>query len=276
MLLRMLSAVLAAGLLLSEVPVPAAEPPVLPILMYHEVKHDRLGKDVITPAEFESDLVYLQREGYTPITFAEVLAFVYAGAPLPPKPIMLSFDDGYLSNYVHVLPLLKKHQVKIVLSIIGKSTDEFTQIPSDDLRFAHVSWDQLREMADSGLVELQNHTYNLHRYDGGCRGCTRMAGESEADYAHRLSSDLEKLQENLYAAFGRAPVAFAYPYGLQSELTEGTLRELGFLATLTCDFGVNRLSQDPDCLFGLKRICRVHGKKLDKLLSEAYHTLRAA
>ena len=78
----------------------AADPVLLPIIMYHEVKPNKSGKDAIQPWEFEADLKWLADNGYTTIVMADLIAYVRDGTPLPEKPIILSFDDGYYNNYV--------------------------------------------------------------------------------------------------------------------------------------------------------------------------------
>ena len=82
------------------------------------------------------------------------------------------------------------------------------------------------------------------------------------------------MQERVRDELGTTPDTFAYPYGKYSDLSEGILRELGFRASLTCDFGMNLLTRDPDCLMGMKRVCRSHGADLDALLDEAYESLK--
>lgn len=274
---KMLAALLAAVLL--SVPARAAEPEDavrLPVLMYHEVKNGRSGKDAIQPGEFEGDLQYLRDNGYTTVTIRDLIGYVYGGAALPARPVVLSFDDGYWNNYLYVLPLLKKYGDRIVLSVIGKNADDFSLYPGKSIDYAHSTWDQLREMRDTGLVELQNHTYDLHGYTRSRIGCRQGPGESDAAYERRLTEDVERLQERMEEMVGEAPVAFAYPYGAYSSLTDDILYELGFRATLTCDFGMNLLTRDPDCLFRLRRICRSHGASLEKLLAQAEQALTRA
>jgi peptidoglycan/xylan/chitin deacetylase (PgdA/CDA1 family) len=150
-------------------------------MMYHEVKTYKTGKDVITPYEFESDLKYLQSNNYNTITMAQLIDYVDNGTELPENPIILSFDDGYLNNYVYAYPLVKKYDMKMVLSIIGKSTDDFTRIPDDDLDYSHVTWMQINEMTDSGCVEIQNHSYNLHKITKGSTGRKQKRGETLLD-----------------------------------------------------------------------------------------------
>jgi len=78
---------------------------VVPILMYHEVKPYKTGKDVVTPYEIESDLKYLKDNQYTTITMLDLIDYINKKKELPAKPVVLSFDDGYLNNYVYVYPL---------------------------------------------------------------------------------------------------------------------------------------------------------------------------
>ena len=273
---RILFLLLSAFSLLFSSPSPEEASVLLPILMYHDVSHANPGKDVVTPEELRSDLLWLREQGYQPVTMALVIAWVDGGAPLPPRPVVLSFDDGYTSACDRVLPLLRELEMPMVLSVIAGSADEFSAYPQGKVRYAHAAWPQLRELAGSGLAELQNHSYDLHRSLGGGRGwgCDRLPGESRGAYEERLAADVLLAQERIWAEAGQKPAVFTYPYGRYGEESEELLRELGFRATLTCDFGVNRLSRDPDCLFGLKRICRSHGADLPALLEEANATLK--
>ena len=255
-------------------PAAAEEPVILPILMYHDVSFDHPGKDVVTPEELRADLAWLREAGYSPVTMAQVIACADGISPLPPKPIVLSFDDGYTSAYDRVLPLLREMDMPIVLSVIAGSADEFSAYAPGKVRLAHAVWPQLRELADSGLVELQDHSYGLHRAQGSAWGCDRLPGESRSAYAERLAADVLLAQERIWEETGRKCEVFTYPYGRYSAESEELLRELGFRATLTCDFGVNRISGEEDCLFGLRRICRSHGADLPALLEEACHSLK--
>jgi Predicted xylanase/chitin deacetylase len=229
---------------------------------------------VITPYEFESDLKYLSSNNYTAITMNQLVDYACYGKSIPEKPIILSFDDGYLDNYRYVYPLLKKYRMKVVLSIIGKNTDDFTRVPDDNLAYSHVTWPQLSEMIDSGYIEVQNHTYNLHSNKNGRIGCRQMSGESDAHYEQVLSEDLLKCQDEIKSMTGVTPNTFTYPYGEISRNTDSILKKLGFKATLSCKYGVNVIRREPDSLFDLKRICRLHGKNLEKTIKEGMETLR--
>ena len=101
-------------------PPPALEKPV-PIVMYHKISVSQrsLGKHVIAPEELEADLRYLTENGYETVFMADLIAFVHEGRPLPDKPIVLTFDDGYYNNYSKGMPLLEQYDMKMVLSVIS-------------------------------------------------------------------------------------------------------------------------------------------------------------
>ena len=246
----------------------------LPIIMYHEVKSFKLGKDVISAYEFENDLKFYSENNYNTITISQLIAYVYEGKALPENPIILSFDDGYLNNYVNVLPLLKKYNSKIVLSVIGKDTDDFTKTRVSNLDYSHMTWDQLNLMINSGFVEVQNHSYNLHSSKSKRRGCLQMWGETLNHYFQVLSDDISKFQEKILKSTGVTPTTFTYPFGYFTKASESIIKKLGFKATFTCKYGINLIQRNPDDLFGLKRICRSHGKSIKNIIKSGMATLK--
>lgn len=247
----------------------------VPIIMYHEIKTFKLGKDVISPAEFESDLKYLKENNYNTITLTELIDYVNEDGALPENPIILTFDDGYLSTYKYAFPLIKEYDMKIVFSIIGKNTDDFTQIPDDNIDYSHVTWDQVNEMIQSGKVEIQNHTYNLHYDSAGPRyGVLPNSSESSDEYEQALKEDIYKLQMEIIAHTGRLPNTFTYPYGKLNDSSETVIKGLKFQASLSCDYGINIITKDPECLYKLKRVIRSHGDTMENVLNKAYKTVK--
>ena len=246
----------------------------VPIIMYHHVKNTGLGKDVISPYEFESDLIYLTENNYNTITMTDLINYVYYDEKLPENPIILTFDDGLYNTYKNVFPLLKKYNKKIVLSIIGKSVDDFAKVNDKNIRYAHVTWDEIKEMVDSGLVEIQNHSYNLHKISNGRYGCYQKKNESFILYEEFLSKDILTLQEKVKEVINFEPNTFTYPYGRYNENTNIIIKKLGFKATLSVKFGVNLITKDPEKLYDLKRICRSHNQSIEKMIKEGMETLK--
>jgi len=247
----------------------------VPIMMYHQVKNNGLGKDVISPNEFENDLKFLSENNYNTITMTELIAYVYDGKQIPENPIILSFDDGYLTTYKYVFPLLKKYNMKIVLSIIGKSTDDFSRVKDENISYSHLTWDQILEMVESGLVEIQNHSYNLHNNRNGRYGCSQKNNECLTEYEKFLEEDIMKLQSKVQSVINEAPSTFTYPFGRYNNDTETIVKKLGFKATLSVTYGINVIKRgEPDSLYELKRICRSHNQSLSKLIKEGMKTLK--
>ena len=231
----------------------------LPILMYHHILKDsaRQGKYVISPEELEQDLIYLKKNGYETVTAEDVIHFVYEGTPLPEKPIMLTFDDGYYSNFVYAYPLLKQYNMKGVLFIIGQYTDEYSKSGEENPNYSHVTWERCREMIKDGTMELQNHTYGMHSFATDRQGSSKGKGETLWQYHFALSQDLKKLQTRFQEETGYVPRGFAYPFGIVSPESVEVLKELGFLAAFTSNEGVNLISSDnPQGLYRLKRYLR--------------------
>jgi peptidoglycan/xylan/chitin deacetylase (PgdA/CDA1 family) len=236
----------------------------VPIVMYHSVMKNskQIGKYVITPTVFENDLKYLKDHGYSSVNMTDLINYVYNGAELPEKPVIITFDDGNLNNYLYGKPLLEKYEMKAVISIIGKYSEAFSETPppTSDPYYAHVSWSQIKEMSDSGYFEIQNHTYNLHSITKKRNGAKKNKGESIENYRNLLISDISKLQNKITDVTGVTPNTFTYPYGSISKESTAILKELGFKATLTCFEGVNIINKNKsDVLYGLKRNNRPYG-----------------
>ncbi len=244
----------------------------VPILMYHHILKDskRWNKYIIGPGLFEEDLRYLSENGYTTITVQDLIDYVYSDKPLPEKPVMLTFDDGYYNNYLYAYPLLKQYNMKAVISIIGSQTDLYSESGERNGNYTHVTWDDVNEMLASGLVEIQNHTYDMHTNKNGRDGTKRRKGESEEAYKDALWNDLERLQQGMKEHTGYVPRAFTYPFGSVSKESYSVIRDLGFLATLSCSTGTNRITSDPDCLYLLRRYLRPSGKSSEQFFSEIF------
>ena len=255
-----LCSALCAAAVITVNAVTAEEGVEIPVVMYHSVLKDeaRHGKYVISPAEFESDLNYLKTHGYTTILMEDLIAYTQGGK-LPEKPVLLTFDDGYYNNYLYAFELAKQYQSKFVISPIGFYADQYTNTPDENAYYSHATWEELKEMADSGLVEVQNHSYNLHKSEGGRLGVKKVGGETEQQYETMLSGDLLKAQEEIERHVGRKPTTFVYPFGALSKGTPEIVRKLGFSATLSCEEKTSRVTRDPESLYDLGRYLRVSG-----------------
>lgn len=240
----------------------------VPILMYHSILKDikRSGKYVITPTEVEDDLKFLKENGYTTVFMQDLIDYANGNGTLPAKPVVLTLDDGYYNNYSYVYPLLQKYQAKAVISIVGTYTDAYTETKDENPAYAHLSWENVKEMQESGLVEFQNHTYNMHQNDKGRSGCKKKRGESDEQYREVLTKDIGKLQQEMQEHLGFTAAVFTYPYGSVSEASYPILKDMGFQSTLSCQEGMNYITQNPEDLFMLKRYLRSSKRSAKEIL----------
>lgn len=204
------------------------------ILMYHSLLKDpaRHGKYVVSPDLFESDLKYLKELGYSFVGIQELIDFVYSGAPLPKKSVVITFDDGYYNNYLYAYPLLEKYDAKMVISVIGKYTDLYDG-EKPNAYYSHVTWDMINEMLASGRVEIGNHTYSMHT-NGERRGSKKIKSETDEHYSKILTEDIGKLQAEMFEHTGTYPSVYTYPFGAISNASFGIIADMGFLASLSC------------------------------------------
>ncbi len=231
----------------------------LPIIMYHSIlkANKSKGKFVISPRTFEEDLKYIKDNGYTTIVMQDLIDYIYENKDLPEKPIMLTFDDGYYNNYLYAFPLLKDYHCKIVLSPIGKQCDIYSENKDKNPNYAHCSWDNLKEMKDSGLVEIQNHSYNMHTITKNRRGCKKNKNESLEHYQNAFCNDINLMQSKVEDILDITPTTFVFPFGAVSKCSLDILHQLGFKATLSCEGKINKLTKNPESLYGLYRILRL-------------------
>ena len=211
----------------------------LPVLMYHHMVPDgqECNSMAVTPSKFRSDLEWLRDHGYTTVLPRELAA----GDPLPEKPVLITFDDGYTSNYELLFPILKEYGMKAVISIITCMPD----IPAGNF----CSWDMHREMTASGLVEIGSHTYRLHNLGdqggnfvpNGVNGIQRDPAESDAEFRSRVLDDIQKSHDRIEAELGTELTCFAYPFGVTEPAAQALLEEL-FPVTLVTRSGTADLA----------------------------------
>ena len=242
----------------------------LPVLMYHLILKNpgSSNKFIVSQNVFEEDLKYIKSHGYTTILVQDLIDYTENKKDLPEKPILLTFDDGAFNNYLYAFPLAKKYEAKFVFSPIAKEAERYTKAHDENPTYSHANWEKISEMSKSNLVEIQNHTYNMHSNKKSRIGCTKKQNESTEEYKQKLSEDIKKSQELIFKNTGFTPTAFFYPYGAKSDCSEEILKSLGFKATFLCESKVNIISRNPECLFGLKRFIRPPGVATEKIFSK--------
>lgn len=232
----------------------------VPIIMYHSILKNTKseGKYVVTPEVFEKDMQYLINNGYQAVFVSELSDYVRNNTPLPEKPVIITLDDGYYNNYVYALPILKKYNMKASIAVVGKFTDIFSQADSHNANYSHLTWEDIKEIANSGYVEISNHTYDMHDTKGRI-GCFKMKSETNEQYHDVLTKDVLKMQELLKQNSDVDCKVFTYPYGKIYNGSIPIIKEMGFLASLSCYEKINTITKDESCLYLLGRFNRPSG-----------------
>ncbi len=211
----------------------------VPVLMYHHLMVEDNDNDMaISPALFESHLQTIRANGFTPISFAELENYVLAGAELPEKPVIITFDDGYLSNYEYAYPLLKEYGMKATIFVVGVTMGASTYKDTGVEIYPHFDYSQAKEMADSGVIELGSHTYDLHRsedMDEEYRfGASKLEGETDREFAKIFTDDIGRSISEIKENTNYTVTAFSYPQGAHTALTDlCAAKKLGIKATVT-------------------------------------------
>lgn len=246
----------------------------LPILMYHGLikNSKKQNKFMIDPKLFESDLKYIKEHNITTIFVKDLIDYVEGNAELPENCIIITFDDGYYNNYLYAYSLAKEYNSKIIISPIGKCLDEYSKIDDKHENYSYLTWSQLDEMVKSGLVEVQNHSYDMHSKGKNYIGCKKKKNESLEKYKERFEKDIQKQQDLITKYTGTTPLAFAYPFGAFSDETPGILKEMGFKATFFCYNKINNITRNPECLNGLCRFIRPNNISTNDFFSKIYKT----
>ncbi|MGB3613748.1 MAG: polysaccharide deacetylase family protein [Elainellaceae cyanobacterium] len=206
----------------------------VPVLMYHDIVPEKEVFFDVTYEEFEAHLQLIQEQGFTPITMDQLVSHLRTGLPLPEKPVMLSFDDGYLGHYEHVFPLLQEYGYPGLFSI-------YTFKVGRDHGRPGMTWAQVQEMAADPLVTIAAHSVN-HPPD--------LREVSDVDLQTEITQSKQILEEKL----GIPIQYFTYPEGNYDERVAEAVQQAGFRAALTMDNWEDRFAGESANLLAVDRI----------------------
>ncbi|MDD6484982.1 MAG: polysaccharide deacetylase family protein [Clostridiales bacterium] len=232
----------------------------VPVLMYHNLSTEPSDNAMtITVDLFEEHLKALRDNGYTTITLTELEDYVKKGTELPQKPVVITFDDGYTSNYDYAFGLLEKYGAKATIFCVGATMGMDIYKDTGKKMNPHFNYEQAREMYGSGNVMIQSHTFDLHRnkeLDAQYRnGASKLEGETDAEFAEIFKSDMLKSKQDIEENVGNELFALAYPQGVHSTLTDACVPEVGIDITFTVNEAPNVVVKGiPQTLYNLNRI----------------------
>lgn len=195
----------------------------LPILMYHHINSLEIAKEggygslTIEPERFKSQMEYLKTKGYNFVTPRELTNFFTNGGGLPAKPVMITFDDGYMDNY---------SAFEILRSVGGKGVIFLATGLMENPNY--LTWSKISEMSGSGVITFGNHTWS-HR---------NVGGNKEAVKKEILMADGQLKERGL-----NQDKIFAYPYGIENGFTENFLASEGYTMALTTVHGTTQCAK---------------------------------
>lgn len=205
----------------------------VPVFMYHDILPKKEVFFDVTYQEFEQHLRLIQEKGLTPISFDQLVTHLRTGLPLPEKPIMLTFDDGYGGHYDFVYPLLKKYGYPAVFSV-------YTHNMGINTGRSHVNWQQLKTMAADPLITIASHSVT-HPRD--------LRELSDA----QLQREVAKSKQILEAQLGISIRYFTYPEGNYDERVAKALQAAGYQAALTMSDTDERYAGQSDSILAISR-----------------------
>lgn len=251
----------------------SANQQLLPILMYHNltVNANETNSMTITDTRFRRDMEFLQQYGYTPLLSADLINIKSGAKPMPQRPVMITFDDGYESNYQLGFPILKATGMKATISLI---TSHIRDGLGNGLPKS-MTWDEAKEMYDSGFVDIGSHTHAMHNeatlgiaIAGGPNGIQRKRGENYAAYQARIGSDIAESVRLIQAHLGPDVHVwyFSYPFGAADGWFGQILLDNKFyVSTVT----VPRTADIANGLYGLPRYRITMEKTVSELLQHS-------
>ena len=243
--------------------------PVVVILNYHDISDARGARPETVSASLLRDQIRrCKEEGWKFLSLQELISYKDRPDALPPKGMVVTFDDAYRSFIEQALPILREERVKATLAVVTSFIDR----PPSDMP-PLMTWDQIREAERSGFVEIASHSHDLHRYvtsnpyrDSAPSAVTRRYRLQEAryetrdEYLERIREDLKESQRILREKLGHDVSVLAWPYGEHNAVSRGIAAEAGFRVTL----GLHGIDARPEDLRGglLPRVMVVRGARI--------------
>lgn len=224
----------------------------VPVLMYHHVSPNP-GLVTVSPATFRAQMKTIAAKGYLAVSPDDLLAFLQGRSEPPPKSVLITFDDGYLDNYVHAYPVLRelglKATVFAVTGWIGDGPARSGELPCPDHKTCMAKvrdgqtdevmlrWSEIEAMEAAGVMEFHSHTHTHTRWD-------KQIAEPAARRA-ALARDLAQSRDTLKERLGREERHLCWPQGYFDPDYVTVATELGFAALYTTRRHVNTRHSSP-------------------------------
>lgn len=196
------------------------------VLNYHKVDNS-FNSLAVSPADFEAQMQFLEKQGYHTISPDELYNALTEGGELPPNPVLITFDDGYVDNYTNAYPILKAHNMKATIFVVPGFTN---------VNKGYLTWDQMLEMEQNGIT-IESHTMNHKPLEG-------LSDD-------QIRAELKDSKQRLESRLGHPVEFLAYPTGTYNLHIASIAKELGYRAAFTVKYGNVDMGSN---VFALERV----------------------
>jgi peptidoglycan/xylan/chitin deacetylase (PgdA/CDA1 family) len=208
----------------------------VPVILYHRFGPVVADGMTITTDVFESHLKYLRDKGYSVIPLRQLVNFYLRKGPPPrPRSVVIVVDDGHKTVYTDMLPLVKKYRIPVTLFLYPSAISNASYA---------MTWDQVRALKQTGLFELQSHTYWHPNFN---KEKKRL---KPAEYEKFVDMQMKKSKERLEKELGAGVDMLAWPFGLYNDELGKKAIEAGYIAAFTI---VRRHTNPSDNIMALPR-----------------------
>lgn len=193
----------------------------IPILCYHNLSPTVPGSMNLTPAKLESQIKWLKDNGFNIISLKEAVEYLKGTRDtLPPKPVVITADDGWESVYTYMVPIVKKYNIPVTLFIYPETISSGKHA---------MTWEQLKELEKTGLFDVQGHTYSHPNFKQEKRHL------SSASFEKAVDMELNKSKKILEEKMGHKILFLAWPFGIYDAYLEQQAAKAGYEMAFTID-----------------------------------------
>lgn len=202
---------------------PVSKRPVIPVLLYHHIFPKPTNFITTTPAVFDKQMKVLADNGYKTISLDQLYNHLTKGAPLPKKPVLITFDDGWKNQYRYAIPILLKYKFKAAFFVNPQT-----------IRFNNPMF-----MNTTDLVDLDKHGFDVQSHTWAHSNLVIHRGETPAAYNARLIHELRDSKAWLEGLLKKRMYYFAYPYGFYNATVVKAVSNAGYKMAFTVNSGKN-------------------------------------
>lgn len=198
---------------------------VMVLLYHHFVEGEPITPWELNREDFALQMKYLKEEGYRTLSLEEFYSF-YQQREFPPKSVLLTFDDAYHSFYTIAYPILLEYGLQ---GVVYPIVEFIPGLQREGSYSQYLSFSEMRELQESGLVEFGSHTYGLHHFrEDETPFIEPYENETEEEYRKRILVDLRLSRDLLSLQLDREISSLAWPYGMKTPIAEEIALEVGY------------------------------------------------